>query len=123
MKNLEHEMQTALFRWAGYSQGKYPDLKHMRAIPNGGHRNISVACKLKAEGVKAGALDIMLPCPRAHWHGLFAEAKIKPKKPSPEQAEEINYLRKQGYYVFVFYDLEYAIEMITKYLNSIATEP
>ena len=42
--------QTNLFRWAAYEQGKYPELKLMYHIPNGGSRNRLEAANLKKQG-------------------------------------------------------------------------
>lgn len=57
-------------------------LNMMFAIPNGGLRDKITAGKLKAEGVKAGVLDILLPVPMRHITakygalcGLFIEMK------------------------------------------------
>lgn len=71
----EHEHQKAVFEWAGYMLGRFPELHTMHAIPNGGHRDVRVARKLKAEGVKPGVSDICWPCPRGGYHGLYLEMK------------------------------------------------
>ena len=60
MRSPEHDQQVLLFRWASH----YRELDCMYAIPNGGHRDVRVAARLKAEGVKAGVPDICLPIPR-----------------------------------------------------------
>jgi len=54
MNEVEHKIQKAI--------AQYLDLRNLCwwAVPNGGHRNISVARKLKMEGVKAGIPDITL---------------------------------------------------------------
>jgi hypothetical protein len=117
MKSAEHNLQAALFRWAAFKESVWPELRWMFAIPNGGQRHPAVAMRLKAEGVKRGVPDVCLPVPRGIWKGLYAEAKIKPNKCTPEQTECIEFLREQGYCVFIFHDLDYAIEMITRYLK------
>jgi hypothetical protein len=48
----EHDQQVALFTWANQNLDRYPVLRWMFAVPNGGHRHPAVAGKLKAEGVK-----------------------------------------------------------------------
>lgn len=48
---IEHTEQTALFSRLALYEGKYPELRWIFAIPNGGHRHIAVAAKMKAEGV------------------------------------------------------------------------
>lgn len=62
---LEGEEQAALFRWAQFQSGKYPELDLMFHIPNGGKRGKAEAARFKAEGVKAGVPDIFFP--KAKW--------------------------------------------------------
>lgn len=122
----EHAHQSALFCWAALpeTQAKYPDLKWMFAIPNGGERNMKVASQLKAEGVKAGVLDIFLPVPiytntanHEAWHGLFIEMKVKNNKPSKEQNEFAMAVRTRGYAVYLCYSWEEARDCIIRYLD------
>ncbi len=47
----EGSQQKALMVWASNSVGKYPQLKWLVHIPNGGTRNIREAVELKAQGV------------------------------------------------------------------------
>ena len=65
MKAPEHVEQVVLFEWARLQAAKYPMLKTMFAIPNGGKRGSATAAKLKAEGVKAGVCDVC--CKRMLW--------------------------------------------------------
>lgn len=67
--------QQCLFRWAEFASGKYPELRLMYHIPNGGARSKATAGRLKAEGVKAGVPDICLPVSRDGYHGLYIELK------------------------------------------------
>jgi hypothetical protein len=55
------------------------------AVPNGGYRNIYVARKLKAEGVKAGVADLCLPAARRGYHGLYLEMKSEEGVATKEQ--------------------------------------
>ena len=50
----ESQIQSALFEWAAYNSGKYPELKLMFHIANGGRRDIIEAAHLKQQGVKSG---------------------------------------------------------------------
>ncbi|WP_273430504.1 VRR-NUC domain-containing protein [Chitinibacter tainanensis] len=113
----EHDHQVALFRWAQLQSAAVPALKLMFAIPNGGARNIVVAGKLKAEGVKAGVPDILLPIPRGVYHGLFIELKQPKGRVAPHQAEWIAELGLQGYRSVVCYGWEDAKDTIMGYLN------
>lgn len=110
--------QEQLFMWAAWSSGKYPELKLMHHIPNGGGRSKAEAGKLKATGVKAGVPDIFLPCARGGYHGLYIEMKrVKGGRLSPEQREMILLLEKQGYKVAVCRGMEMARDVIIKYLE------
>lgn len=67
--------QQCLFRWAAFQSGKYPELKLLYHVPNGGSRKKSEAGRFKAEGVKAGVPDLCLPVARGGYHGLYIELK------------------------------------------------
>ena len=54
MKTDEHREQAALFEWARYAGGRYPELALLFAVPNGGRRDAVTGARLKSEGVKAG---------------------------------------------------------------------
>ena len=116
-KQNEHNEQVAFFRWARLQEGIYPELALMFAIPNGGHRHISVARKLKAEGVKAGVPDIFLPISRGEYCGLFIEMKTGKNKLTESQRKYKIQLETQGYYVEVCYDWEQASKIIGNYLE------
>ena len=113
----EHDEQKTLFNWAAYANGRYPELNLMFAIPNGGHRHKAVAAKMKAEGVKAGVPDILLPVPRGGHHGLFVEMKHGRNKASEKQLRWIEKLAEQGYLAIICYGFEDAQENITSYLD------
>ncbi len=114
----EHTHQVALMQWAAMSESRYPELRWLHAIPNGGQRNVVVAKKLKAEGVKAGVSDLSLPVARHGFHGFYAELK-KPKggKPTKQQSEFIAFLHSQGYHAAVYYGWESIKDAIEWYLS------
>ena len=116
---MQHEEaeQAALFEWAAYKTGQWPELALMFHIPNGGLRNKATAARLKATGVKAGVPDIFLPVTRGQYAGLFVEMKYGKNKPSPDQQRYMDMLERQGYAVTVCYGCEQAIETITAYLR------
>lgn len=121
--NLEEQLQAAVFQWAALNEAKEPRLKFLFAVPNGGLRNIIVAAKLKRQGVKRGVPDIIMLCPvfslaeGVIFHGLCIEMKAGKNKPSPEQMEWIDFLRKQEYRVVVCWKAEDAIREIETYLG------
>lgn len=119
----EHAHQVALFIWASQNFNKYPVLRFMYAIPNGGQRNVAVAANLKAEGVKAGVPDIFLPAVRGVWHGLYIEMK-RPKTEKQrkgivkeDQTEFHAGLSEQGYGVVTCWSFDEAKRTIIQYLE------
>lgn len=102
-KGSEDAEQMALMAWAARAQyhGRYPELKWLHHIPNGGERNVIVATKLKAMGTKAGVPDLFLPVARHGVHGLYIELKKDWKfgggKPSADQLEWRDGLQSEGY--------------------------
>lgn len=100
---LEHYEQVMLFHWIDdLMSARFPFLEAAFAIPNGGHRHIAVAKKLKAEGVRSGVPDVFLPYVTVDHAGLFIE--MKRTKGGRESAEQIQWrldLRSRGYQVCV----------------------
>ena len=116
----EHANQTALFCWAALAATKYPLLQMMFAIPNGSQRSMITGARLKAEGVKPGVPDIMLPIASGKCHGLFIEMKrITPLKRGVmgEQLWWQNALNEAGYLAVVCYGWEEARDIILTYLR------
>lgn len=122
IKVSESVEQTCLFRWASYSMGKYPQLKWLFHIPNGGKRDKVTAAKLKAEGVKAGVPDICLPVARGKFHGLYIELKAGKNKATKLQMEWLEGLDLNGYKTAICYGWEEASELIKNYLISSESE-
>ena len=113
----EHTEQAAFVSWCAYQTGTYPELARIFAIPNGGHRHKAVAGRMKAEGVRAGVPDLMLPVARGGYHGLWMELKIKPNKVSEAQAEWLEWLDRQGYAASLCWSAEELIDTVTWYLE------
>lgn len=89
-------------------------------VPNGGHRVKSVAAKLKAQGVKAGIPDLVLPMARGGYFGLYIEFKATPPNDaavSASQHERIRKLNDQGYLAMVCRGHFDAMEQIRAYLR------
>lgn len=117
MNNREHREQVALFRWAQLQRKAHPELALMFAIPNGGKRSISVAAKLKAEGVKAGVPDICLPVARCGYHGLFIELKAGDNNATDNQQRWLDDLTAQGYCAVCLTGWDAARNWIQLYLS------
>lgn len=110
----EHDQQAAFFRWCEL-QATIPGIHLMHAIPNGGQRNKATAGKLKAEGVKAGVLDVQWPVARGGFIGLAIEFKHGDGNPSKEQRERITRLQLEGWCVTVCWDWQAAARMVQGY--------
>lgn len=114
----ESEEQQQIFQWAAYAVGRWPELKYMYHVPNGGARNKATAGRLKAEGVKPGVPDICLPVPHGKHHGLYVELKRrKGGRVSDEQKDWIAALHSFGYATAVCRGAQEAIEVIQRYLR------
>jgi hypothetical protein len=122
----EHDEQRAIFEWAAWREGQYPELKLLAAIPNGaklpyikknGKRFSPEAVRLKAEGLKPGFPDMILPVPKGEYHGLFIELKFGGNKPTPEQAVWLDRLTERGYLAVACWGANEAIEVISEYLG------
>jgi len=92
----EHDIQATYFRILEWNVAKFPYLRFIFAIPNGGHRHIAVARKMKAEGVKRGVPDIFVPISNK-YNGLYLETKTDKGTQTKEQKEFEAFLISQGY--------------------------
>lgn len=114
----EAQEQTALFQWAALMEGRWPELRLLYAIPNGGSRHPVEARHLKEQGVKPGVPDVFLSASRCGYHGLYIEMKRrKGGRVSVEQKKMILALRAQGYKAEVCRGWEEAKNTICEYLR------
>lgn len=96
----EHGEQVALFAWAAYQQrcGVGLELAYLFAVHNQGHGDAIRGARAKAEGVKSGVSDLMLPVPGPGGHGLWIE--MKKREGGTESAEQKDWgsaMRANGY--------------------------
>lgn len=137
----EHAEQVALFMWCHEVRNEYPELQSLFAIPNGGLRHKATAGRLKAEGVKDGVSDVMLPLPITYrqfvgiesvqqvrsFAGLFIEMKKRRAKnirnddpefgATPEQRAFIALMKSRGYSATVCHGWENARDVLLSYLK------
>lgn len=113
----ESDHQKALITWARLSVGKYPELRFLYAIPNGGVRTLRTAARLKAEGVLAGVSDLHLPVARGKFHGLWIEMKSESGRLSDAQKSWLNAMTTLGHAVAVCRGWDSARSMIIGYLT------
>lgn len=113
----EEQEQIHVFQWAKLQEGKWPELRWMFHIPNGGKRSKVEAARFKAAGVKAGVPDICLPVPRGGYHGLYIELKASCNRATARQNEWLDYLCGAGYRTQICHGFEETVECIKKYLE------
>ena len=95
---LESQEQQALMSWARWMECKYPELRLLVHVPNGGLRNATEAARFKTEGVRRGFPDLMLPVARHGYHALAIELKRQHGGTvSPEQKAWLDALTEQGW--------------------------
>lgn len=123
--------QAHLFTWAAWMEVKYPELKYMYHIPNGGKRSKSEAARFKIMGVKPGVPDIFLPAPKwiktldqnkgsaqKLYCGLYIELKRRYGGTATDnQNDWLRDMRKQGYAAEVCQGAEVAKRVIMDYLD------
>lgn len=114
----EAQEQTFLFQWAGLAEQKYPDIKLLHHIPNGGKRDKKEAAALRRQGVKSGVPDLCLPSAHGGYHGLYIELKVGRNKTSDNQNMWLEMLMKQNYKIAVCYGWREAADTIEDYLSS-----
>lgn len=100
----EHIEQVAFVRWF---RAEYPNVM-IFAIPNGELRAISVAQRLKAEGVVSGIPDLFIP----EWNIWIEMKRQKGGKVSKEQRKIHEQLRTIGHTVIIGYGHKDAIEKL-----------
>lgn len=89
----EHEEQREFVSWFRQT---HPGVR-IFAIPNGGHRSMATAARLKVEGVMPGVPDLFIPA----W-GLWVEMKrTKGGRIDEAQEDWHGYLTLNGYSVIV----------------------
>lgn len=116
-RRSEATEQEALITWCRIFENRYPELKMIYHIPNGGSRNRLEAANLKRQGVKAGVPDLCLPVPKDGYHGLYIEMKYGKNKTTGNQEEWLESLRQYGYKTEVCYGADEARETIKQYIG------
>lgn len=113
----EDTEQIAVIEWANYAASRYPELKWLHHIPNGGSRNRLEAIKLKQMGVKAGVADLCLPFPKGIYCGLYVEMKFGDNRKQETQKEFLRDMAAAGHFVATCYSAEEAVKVIEEYLQ------
>jgi hypothetical protein len=122
-RELERRHQVALIKWVRTVKDAYPVLDLLYAVPNGGYRNIYVARKLKAEGVRAGVAGLCLPAARRGYHGLYIEMKSEEGVATKEQKAFLRGVLEEGYCAVIAEGVDQARAVLAWYIGSSDHEP
>lgn len=114
----EHQEQKVVVEWWSYACKSY-GLPHyaLMAYPAGGLRHKSTAGKLKAEGVRRGVPDLLLPIARGPYIGCAIEMKSESGRVRDAQQSVIDWLRSEGWCVAVCYNSKQAVDLLERYLK------
>ena len=116
MRQEEHRIQCAIVKWFYYAYPQYRD-GCLFAVPNGGHRNIQTAARLKAEGVTSGVADLLLLVPKREYHGLCVEVKTPVGRQSDNQKNWQRIIEAQGFKYCIVRSLDEFAELVRWYLD------
>ena len=117
MERGEDTEQIRVMDWAAAAECRYPELKWLHHIPNGGSRRSSEAARLRRMGVKRGISDIHLPFPHGRYHSLYIEMKYGRNVTTQEQQEFLCDMRDADSLVAVCHDAQSAIDLIERYMT------
>lgn len=131
-QDKHHEFQKAFIHHCGLNEGRFPLLKALYAVPNGGLRDKVTAAKMKAEGQRKGVWDLNLPVRRVQTFsplpvhlmstiGLWIEIKIGRDQLTPEQIAWRELLEPLGHEFYIARDtpcgMQRALEYVIGYLG------
>lgn len=115
---LEHVEQARVVSWARMQARRHPALDSLFAIPNGSYKTGRSAALFKAEGLRSGVPDLMLPWPAGGHHGLFLEMKrVRGGTVSKAQREWLQRLSASGYRAEVCRGADQAIALLREYIG------
>lgn len=135
----EHAEAVALMQIVRLHEPRWPALRWLFAVPNGGARSKAAAGKLKAEGTRRGVPDFLWPVHSVparipsiaariaagsvgyptYWVGIALELKAKGGRLEPEQREWLLHLESQGWRCVVAYGADEAWKAIREYCDGL----
>lgn len=116
-KESGHQYAVMLWSEQVDVRKRWPELRLLHHIPNGGSRNTAEAMQMKRQGVKRGVPDLHLPVPRGEYASLYIELKRPGGKTSDNQDWWISALEKVGNRVCVCHGWEEAVKCLKDYLS------
>lgn len=116
-QDREHAEAVALMQMVRMQEARWPALRWLFAVPNGGARSKAAAGKLKAEGTRRGVPDYLLPQRSGEFVGLALELKAKGGRVDPAQREWLAHLEAQGWRCVVACGADEAWKAIREYCD------
>lgn len=114
----EDQEQEIVIQWKELMVNRFPKLKYLLHVPNGGSRHPLEAVKLRRMGVVPGVSDLFLPVARHGYHGIWIEMKRKHGgRLSPDQKDWIEGMREEGYKAERANGADEAISILEEYLK------
>lgn len=101
--------QMMLVQWF---RRTYPDVRIL-SVPNGGHRHIAVAAKMKATGQAKGVPDLFIPA----WRCWVEMKRSKGGSVSAEQKDWMAYLESVNHWCIVGKGADDAKAKISAFFN------
>lgn len=86
MRHIESGIQKAFVKWFRLQYPQYA--LNLTSVPNGGLRGKTEAAIMKAEGMTAGAADLLLLVPRGGFGSLGIEFKTLAKGSRQSEAQK-----------------------------------
>ena len=127
----EDSHQVAVMARVAQLRKQCDELRWLFHIPNGEQRNAITGARLKAMGVKSGAVDLAWLVPRRGFHGLLLELKhdatglsanAREAMVSPTLKDFLTFHSEQGYCCGVAYGYDEAMLAICWYGNILVEE-
>lgn len=118
----ESDEQKIVVKWAMDARIKWPELELLYAVPNGallgGRNRFAQVNNLKAQGLRIGVPDLVLPVARGSYHGAYLEMKrIKGSTWDEDQKWWATKLKEQGYLCGLAKGQKQGIDFLIAYLK------
>lgn len=116
-QDREHAEAVALMQRVKLHEARWPALRWLFAVPNGGARNKVAGAKIKAEGGRRGVPDYLWPQRSGAFVGLAIELKANGGRLDPAQRDWLAHLEAQGWKCVVAYGADEAWTAIREYCD------
>lgn len=114
----EENIHLECAAWVFAHEARFPILRWLMHVPNGGKRSRGEAGKMRAMGVRAGVADFIHPMssPRSRYSGLAVELKSAQGRTSTEQDEFLQAADAAGWLTGVARSLDEFVVIVESWL-------